>query len=283
VPENDEPYAHELRIASQAARSAGRLQMERYERLESIVHKSPYDVVTEVDDMSEEMIISAIRRVFPDDGFVAEESGRQHLRGPADANGGDGAFTGRGTGADGGQRLWIIDPLDGTVNYANGIPVFCVAIGLVEAGRPVVGVVYDPARDELFSAVAGCGARLDGRPISHQPKEKMSDAVMSLALPRRGWSTREQALRKRIRVARVMGSAALALAYVGNGRFDAFIQSGGLSLWDITAAGLIALEGGAVISTMSGGDWFDVAHVDKSIGLIAAPAIHHRTLLELLA
>jgi myo-inositol-1(or 4)-monophosphatase len=263
----DLAYDHELAVASTAARAAGDLQVERYERLERIVHKSTYDVVTEVDGMSEELIIGAVREQFPDDGFVAEESGRTHVRPPS----------------AGAQRMWIIDPLDGTVNYANGIPVFCVSIGLVDGGRPVVGVIYDPLRDELFSAVAGHGARLDGQPISQPMKEKMSDLVVSLALPRRGWARREQQVRKRIRVARVMGSAALALAYVGNGRFDAFIQSGGLSLWDVTAAGLIAVEGGATVSALDGQPWFDLARPQGSIGLVAASPAHHPALLELLA
>ena len=151
------------------------------------------------------------------------------------------------------------------------------------AGRPVLGVVYDPVRDELFSARAGHGARLDGVAIRQPAKERMQDLVVSLALPRRGWSRRERMVRRSIRVARVMGSAALALAYVGNGRFDAFIQSGGLSLWDICAAGLIAREGGASVTSLSGGPWFDLASADKSIGLLAAAPAHHHNLLEMLA
>jgi fructose-1,6-bisphosphatase/inositol monophosphatase family enzyme len=264
------PFAAELQLATSAARRAGRLQVERYERLESIVHKSAFDVVTEVDEMSEQMIISELRQAYPADGFLAEESGRTHIVPPA------------GDGGAAGQRMWVIDPLDGTVNYANGIPFFCVSIGLVVAGRPVVGVVYDPLRDDLFTAVVGGGAQLDGRPIASPAKEKLTDAVVSLALSRRGWSRREQAIRKSIRVARVMGSAALSLAYVANGRFDAFVQSGGLSLWDIAGAGVIAIEGGATISRLDGGDWFDLGHPDKSIGLLAAPPAHHQALLEML-
>jgi myo-inositol-1(or 4)-monophosphatase len=263
----------ELAIATDAARAAGRLQMERYERLERIVHKSPSDVVTEVDGMSEELIIGALRGTFPDDAFLAEESGRSHVVGAA-ADAGNGA-------APRAQRVWVIDPLDGTVNYANGIPVFCVSVGLVEDGRPVIGVIHDPVRDETFTASAGGGAFLDGQPIRHPAKEKMSDLVVSLALSRRGWAARERSVRRRIRVARVMGSAALALAYVGNGRFDAFVQSGGLSLWDICAAGLIAVEGGATVTTLNGGPWFDLAYADKSIGLVAAAPAHHATLLAL--
>jgi myo-inositol-1(or 4)-monophosphatase len=261
----------ELALAIEAARRAGRLQTERYERLERIIHKTDYDVVTEVDEMSEELIISTIRQAFPGDAFLAEESGRSHAIAPA-----------QDAAAAAAQRLWIVDPLDGTVNYANGIPIFCVSIGLVVDGRPVLGVVYDPLRDELFSAIAGRGARLDGVAIRHPAKDKMSDLVVSLALPRRGWSERERKIRKSIRVARVMGSAALALAYVGNARFDAFVQSGGLSLWDICAAGLIAAEGGARLTALDGGEWFDLAMSDKSIGLVAAAPTHHATLLEML-
>jgi myo-inositol-1(or 4)-monophosphatase len=270
-------YAAELATAVSAARQAGRLQVERYERLESIVHKSAFDVVTEVDEMSEQLIISALRRAYPDDGFVAEESGRTHIAAPA---AGELAQANGRTAAA--QRMWVIDPLDGTVNYANGLPFFCVSIALVAKGQPVVGVVYDPLRDDLFTAVAGQGALLDGQPITNPAKDKLTDTVVSLALSRRGWTKREQAIRKSIRVARVMGSAALSLAYVANGRFDAFVQSGGLSLWDIAAAGLIAIEGGAKVSTLEGGQWFELGHADKSIGLVAAAPAHHPALLDML-
>ena len=269
---NPERRDSELSIAIDAARRAGRLQMERYERLERIVHKSEHDVVTEVDEMSELLIISTIRQAFPHDGFLAEESGEIDAVPPEGESAVDTAE----------QRVWIIDPLDGTVNYANGIPVFCVSIGLVVNGRPVLGVIYDPVRDECFSAQAGLGARLDGSPIHHPAKEKLSDCVVSLALPRGGWTGRERKIRQRIRVSRVMGSAALALAYVANGRFDAFVQAGGLSLWDICAAGLIAYEGGAAVTTLDGKPWFDIKRASKSIGLVAAAPAHHRTLRELL-
>lgn len=246
--------------------------MEHYERLERIVHKTEHDIVTEVDELSEQLIISAIRDSFPGDGVLAEESG--HVDGVAPE--------GESEIDPSAQRVWIVDPLDGTINYANGIPIFCVSVGLTVGGRPVLGVVYDPVRDELFTAQAGRGARLDGSPIRHPAKDKLSDCVVSLALPRGGWSERERKIRRRIRVARVMGSAALALAYVSNGRFDAFVQPGGLSLWDICAAGLIAAEGGAVVTTLDGGAWFDLTRATRSIGLVAAAPNHHPTLLELL-
>lgn len=262
----------ELALAVEAARRAGRIQMERYERLERIVHKSEHDVVTEVDTLSEQLIVGAIHEAFPHDAVLAEESGKIDAVAPR----------GEDTVDPSAQRVWIVDPLDGTVNYANGIPVFCVSIGLVVGGRPVVGVVYDPTRDEMFTAQAGNGARLDGRQIGIPEKDKLSDCVVSLALPRRGWAQRERAVRSSIRVSRSMGSAALAIAYLGNGRFDAFVQSGGLSLWDICGAGLIAVEGGARLSTMDGGPWFEISRETKSIGLLGAAPAHHATLLEML-
>ena len=159
-----------LDVAVDAARRAGRIQMERYERLERIVHKSEHDVVTEVDALSESLIIDAIRHVFPADSFLAEESGHTT------------ASKGAGAQVAGqpGHHLWIIDPLDGTVNYANGIPVFCVSIALAIGGQPVLGVVHDPTRDEMFTALRGGGAHLDGVAIRHPAKEKLSDLVVSL-------------------------------------------------------------------------------------------------------
>ena len=255
----------ELALASDAARRAGRLQMERYERLERIVHKSEHDVVTEVDTLSEQLIINAIHESYPHDSILAEESGRTDVDGSV------------------GERVWVIDPLDGTVNYANGIPFFCVSVGLSVGGRPAIGAVYDPARDEMFTAQAGMGAHLDGMPIRHPGKEKLSDCVLALSLPRRGWARRRDRLGRAIRVSRNMGSAALQLAYLANGRFDAFVQAGGLSTWDICAAGLIATEAGAALTTLDGGPWFDISRTSRSISLLGAAPAHHATLLEMLA
>lgn len=261
----------ELQVAVDAARKAGELQMERYEKLERIIHKSEHDVVTEVDHLSEDLIIGAIRNAFPTDSFLAEESG--HHAGHASGGGSADKAVG---------RVWVIDPLDGTINYANGIPFFCCAIGLSIDGQAVLGVVYDPVRDELFSATAGAGATLDGQPVRLPVKERLVDCVASLSLPRRGWSKRDLSVRRSIRVSRSMGSAALALTYLANGRFDLFIQSGGMSAWDICAAGVIAAEGGARLTTLDGGPWFDINKPTKSIGLLGAAPVHHQTLLELL-
>lgn len=253
--------------------------MERYERLESIVHKSQKDVVTEVDHLSEEAILATIRAAFPRDSFLAEESGHS---GPLLESARTSSRPER-TQAQARSRTWVIDPLDGTVNYANGIPIFAVSIGLVIDAVPSLGVVLDPARDEIFTALAGGGARLDGRPIHHPAKALMSDAVVSLALPPRGFARREQRIRRAIRVPRSLGSATLALAYVANGRFDAFIQLRGLSNWDICAAGLIAAEAGVMVTASDGGPWFDMNRPTRSFGIVAAAPAHHATFLGMLS
>ena len=262
-----------LTVASDAARAAGRIQMERYERLERIVHKSERDVVTEADHLSEELIIAAIREAFTGDAFLAEESGRTDARPPAQPSIPASRLA---------DRLWVIDPLDGTVNYANGIPVFCVSIALVIDGRPSVGVIHDPSRGELFSAIVGRGAWLDGIEIRLPGKERLIDAVVSVSLPSRGFARRTARLRKAVRVTRDLGSAALELAYVANGRFDAFLQWGGLSAWDIAAAGLIAQEAGATVTAPDGGPWFDFGRGSKRMGIVAASPAHYATLIELL-
>ncbi len=264
----------DLAFALALAARAGEVLMDRYERLERIDHKSARDVVTEADHLSEALIIDAIRERHPGDAILAEESGEHR------AIAGEAPTSGRG-------RLWIIDPLDGTVNYANGIPFFCVSIGLVVAGRPAVGVVHDPTRGETFAATADGPAMVTaslGSPshaITASDKDKVSDFVVSLALSGRSAVGRSRAVRRVIRISRSMGSAALALSYVGNGRFDAFVQQGGLSAWDVAAAGLIAERGGATVTSMDGGPWFDLSRKPASIGVLAVPAAHHQTLLEL--
>ena len=261
-------FADELSFAEALAARAGELLMERYERVERVDYKSARDVVTEVDHLSEELIIAAIRARYPDDGILAEESG-EHV-----AVAGEAPSSGQG-------RTWIVDPVDGTINYANGIPFFCVSIGLAVDGRPAVGVVHDPSRHETYAATADGPATLEGRVVVASEKDKLSDFVVHLALGGRRLATRMRRTRKQIRVGRTMGSAALATAYVAGGRFDAFIQEGGLSNWDIAAAGLIAERSGARVTAMDEGPWFDIGRGMRSIGLIAAPPAHHAAILEL--
>ena len=269
-----DPLAAELAFATEIATRAGELQMARFERVEQIDYKSARDVVTEVDHLSEALILDAIRAAFPGDAILAEESGGHEERI------GHAPTSGRG-------RVWVVDPLDGTVNYANGIPFFCVAVALVVDGRPAVGVIRDPARDESFVATANSAATLLSaggarRQLGASTKDKLSDFVVSVSISGKDAITRSRNVRKAIRVPRSMGAAALALAYVAAGRFDAFVQEGGLSTWDIAAAGLIAERGGATVTNLTGGDWFDITAASRTIGVLAAPPAHHAALLELI-
>jgi myo-inositol-1(or 4)-monophosphatase len=262
-------WTDELAFATDVARRAGALLTDSYERLEQVDYKSKRDVVTNADYASERLVIDAIRERYPGDAILAEESG-EHAGVLRD----DGTHNG---------RLWVIDPLDGTVNYANGIPYYCVSIGLVVDDRPAVGVIFDPARGDLYDAVADGPARLDGHPITASAKETLSDYVISLAVIGTGGLSRERKIAPRIRIHRRMGSAALSLAYVANGRFDAFVQNGGLSPWDVAAAGLIAERSGAVVTSVTGGPWWTPKVRGARTSVVAAPAAQHGALLEMLA
>ena len=257
----------DLAFAVELADRAGALLMDSFGKVQRIDRKSARDVVTDVDFTSEALIIDAIRERFPDDAILAEESGA-HAGAREEREGANG-------------RVWLIDPLDGTVNYANGIPFFCVSIGLATDGQPSAGVVLDPARGDRYTATRGGPARLNGERVRASDKEAIADFVISLTVIGRGAMTRERAIGREVRIPRRMGSAALALAYVGSGRFDAFVQSGGLSLWDVAAAGLIAERGGAAVSDIKGGPWFDLRRAGRRTSVIAAPAAHHPRLLEL--
>ena len=271
-------WGAELDFAVTTAAEAGAVLMDRYERLERIAHKSARDVVTEADHLSEELVIGAIRRRFPGDAILAEESGAH--RGRAGRHGVTGDNPSAEIAVPNG-RTWVIDPLDGTVNYANGLPVFCVSIGFVVDGRPTAGAVLDPTRHEMFAATSDGPATLNGRPIQASTKDELSDYVISLALSGRSVPSRGRAIRKVVRVSRSMGSAALALAYVGNGRFDAFVQETSLSAWDIAAAGLIALRAGAVVTAFDGSDWYDPSRTSRAASIVAAPAAFHSRLRSL--
>jgi myo-inositol-1(or 4)-monophosphatase len=254
-----DPYAIELSAAIEIAERAGRLIVERADRIEQIDYKDARDVVTDVDRRSEELILGELRRRFPGDAQLAEESG---ARGSA-------------------PRTWVVDPLDGTVNYANRIPIYCVSIALVEGDRPVLGVVHDPVRGETFSATTDSPARLNGRPVEASSKPRLADFVIALTLDRVRAASRSPALSEAIRVQRRLGSSALALAWVGCGRFDAFIQTENLSAWDVAAAGLIAERGGAQVRRLDGGPYLDPALGPGRYGVIAAPEAHFEELRRL--
>jgi myo-inositol-1(or 4)-monophosphatase len=261
-------WADELAFATDLAHEAGAILTASYERLDRIDYKSKRDVVTNADYASERLVIDAIKARYPGDAILAEESG-EHAGVLRD----DGSHNG---------RTWVIDPLDGTVNYANGIPVYCVSIGLVVDDRPTVGVILDPARADLYSATVDGRATLDGEAVTASAKESLSDYVVSLAVIGRGGLARERKIAPLIRIHRRMGSAALALAYVANGRFDAFVQNGGLSPWDVAAAGLIAEQSGATVTDVTGGPWWNPRLVGPRTSVVAAPPAQHGAILELL-
>ena len=258
-------WTDELGFAIETARRAGEIIQAGYGNLERIEHKSRRDVVTEIDVRSEELIMSAVRERYPRDGILAEESGSH-----------------AGTKATRG-RTWVIDPLDGTVNYANGIPFYCVSIGLVALGKPVVGAVLDPARDDLYAATADGPAMLNGAEVTVSTKDALGDFVVAMAIIGRGGIWRERRIARNIRISRRMGSAALGLAYVASGRFDAMVQNGGLSAWDVTAAGLIVERAGGTVSALFGGPWLDLGVKSGTVTVVAAPQPHHAKLLELIA
>lgn len=258
-------FGPELALAIDLAHRAGRIQMERYEHLEQIQAKGPRDIVTEVDHLCEDLVMRAVRQRYPNDHFYAEEIGEVAAAGEVKSG-----------------RTWIVDPLDGTINYANGIPFFCVSIALAAEGRPVLGVVHDPSRDETFAAAIDGPSLRNGEPIRVGDKELLEDLVVTLAVGGRGTVRKRRDALRSIRAHRSMGSAALTLAYVACGRFDVYAQSAGLSAWDVAAAGLIAERAGAAVSSLDGKPWFDLAYPAKKWSCLAASQRHHATMLALL-
>jgi myo-inositol-1(or 4)-monophosphatase len=258
-------FGPELGLAIDLAHQAGRIQMERYERLEDIRAKGPRDVVTEVDHLCEGLVMRAVQERYPDDAFYAEEIGEVAAAGQA-----------------GSGRVWIVDPLDGTVNYANGIPFFCVSIALVADGTPVAGVVHDPARGETFTGTIDGPPLRNGQPIRVGDKELLEDLVVTLAVGGRGTVRKRRAAMKSIRAHRSMGSSALTLSYVACGRFDVYAQGAGLSAWDVAAAGLIAERAGATVTNLAGEPWFDLSYPARKWSCLAASPRHHATMLAML-
>lgn len=258
-------YGAELELAIDLAHRAGRIQMERYEHLEDIQAKGPRDVVTEVDHLCEGLVMRAVQERYPDDAFYAEEIGEVAA-----------------TGAGESGRVWIVDPLDGTVNYANGIPFFCISIALAAEGRPVIAVVYDPTRDETFTGAIDGPSLRNGEPIHVADKELLEDLVVTLAVGGRGMVRKRHAAMRAIRAHRSMGSAAMTLAYVACGRFDVYAQGAGLSAWDVAAAGLMAERAGATVTTLDGKPWFDLSYPAKRWSCLAASPRNHAAIMEML-
>lgn len=199
--------------------------------------KDAFNIVTEVDRKTEEIIIKILKKHFPGDSFLSEEAGNEE-------------------GASG--RKWVIDPLDGTTNYAHGFPVYAISIALEENGKPLFGAVFDPERDELFTAERGRGARLNGKPIKVSETTKLEKSLLAT-----GFSYKLRELKDNniahfedflfaSQAVRRPGSASLDLCYVACGRFDGFWELE-LNPWDTAAGWLIVKEAGGEVTTFNGG------------------------------
>ena len=228
-----------LNIAVRAARNAGDIIVRHSSRIDelTIASKERNDFVSEVDRRAEDEIIAIIHKAYPDHGILAEESGRH---GKSD------------------DFLWIIDPLDGTTNFLHGFPQFSVSIALQHKGRLEQAVIYDPMRQELFTASRGSGAFLDNRRIRVSKQTSLSGALLGTGFPYKdqthlaAYLEMFKALIADSAGIRRPGSAALDLAYVAAGRFDGFWEIG-LNPWDMAAGILLIREAGGLVSDFLGG------------------------------
>ena len=244
------------------ARGAGLILREGYNKEHQVSYKGVIDLVTEIDHASEAYLINEVQTHFPDSHILAEESG--------ETKGGN-------------EGIWYIDPLDGTVNYAHHIPVFCVSIAYAFKGIVALGAVYDPLRDEMFSAERGKGAYLNGKPIHASVTTELQKSLLVTGFPYDTWNTEKdnfknfEKLAKMTQGVRRLGSAALDGCYVAAGRFDGFWELT-LKPWDIAAAGLIAEEAGARVTATDGKP--DYISAPQSI-LAAAPGIYEKLMEQL--
>jgi myo-inositol-1(or 4)-monophosphatase len=223
------------RIGISAAYKGGQVIRGCYGRLTQISRKGAIDLVTEADVNSEKIIIETIRSIFPDHAILAEESGR----------------------ISGQERFqWVIDPLDGTINFVHQVGIFCVSIAFMLDGEPTVGVVLNPLTGELFTAVAGKGAELNGRPIRVSDADVLLGSLLVTGFPYDHHTifddvmTRIANCLKASRGLRRLGSAALDLCFVACGRFDGFWEQN-LKPWDTAAGVIIAREAGASVTDFS--------------------------------
>jgi myo-inositol-1(or 4)-monophosphatase len=250
--------AHELddvlALALRLAREAGAIQKSRYETGFRIDTKSrPVDLVTEVDHACEAHLVVSLLRERPHDAVLAEE--------------------GRGTDVPGAAFRWVIDPLDGTTNFAHGYPRFAVSIGVERAGEPAVGVVYDPLLDECYHAVSGGGAFRNGQRIRVSPETAFDRALLATGF---AYDKREnddnlsefRAVLKTARELRRDGSASLDLCYVACGRLDGYWEHK-LKAWDVAAGGLIVREAGGRVTDRRGGPaWRSGAEIVATNGVL---------------
>ena len=253
-----------LNFAIETARDAGRILMEKFGRKIEITMKGEINLVTEADLASEALIIERIKSYYPKHSILAEESGE------AVVIGGDSTWK------------WIIDPLDGTTNFAHGYPCFCVTLALEHNGEIVIGVTYDPTRNELFAAERGKGATLDGKPIRVSQTEELGSSLIVTGFPydikqRDNFARHLTDMLLQSRGVRRDGSAAIDMAYVACGRFDGFWEEG-LNPWDVAAGVLLIEEAGGQVSYYDGSK-FSIyeAPICASNGLI------HSQMLSILA
>lgn len=225
-----------LTFAGMVAREAGGILRNGFSKVRHVKMKGKIDPVTEYDIRSENLIKAAIQETYPDHEILAEESGMGQTRSP---------------------YRWVIDPLDGTVNYAHHLPVYCVSVGLEYKGRCAVGVVYDPERDELFSAGRSLGASLNGKKITVSSTSKLDSALLATGFAYDVRTARRNNLGlfarmvKNAQAVRRLGSAALDVCWTACGRFDGFWELG-LHPWDTAAALVILEEAGGKVTRMNG-------------------------------
>lgn len=245
-----------LNTAVSAARKAGDIAIRYLPRLHEleIRNKGRNEFVTQVDRTAEAAIIDAIRQRYPHHGIMAEESGHH----PGD------------------EFVWIVDPLDGTTNFIHGFPVFSVSIALQVRNQLEVGVVYDPCRQELFTAMRGKGAQVDGHRVRVSNLTELEGALIGTGFPYRSnveWLDQYLAMLKAVMNqtagVRRPGSAALDLCYVAAGRLDGFWEFG-LSVWDTAAGTLMIREAGGIVSELTG----ERDHLETGNVLAGAPKIH---------
>jgi len=230
-----------LNVAIKAARAAGNLINRAALDIESVrvSAKQTNDYVTEVDQAAEQAIIATLHEAYPDHGLWAEESGRREGKGR------DRAF------------VWIIDPLDGTTNFIHGFPVYCVSIALQVHGKLEQAVIYDPTRNDLFTATRGRGAYLNERRIRVAKRTQLSECLVSTGFPFRPGDSMQHFMQMlgevmpKVRGVRRPGSAALDLAYVAAGFADGFFETG-LSPWDVAAGALLVTEAGGLVGNFTG-------------------------------
>lgn len=225
-----------LESAIEMAKGAGKIQLRyfRSRNLESITKLNAFDVVTIADKESERFIKTYIQEHFPEHGIISEESGADHSER---------------------DWRWVVDPLDGTTNFNNGLPVFSVSIALEYKGEAVIGVVFAPYLGELFHAVRGRGAYLNGKPIRCSDKSELDSAVVATGMPYDRAVNPDNNLKEiervvcRVRGTRRLGSAAIDLCYTAAGFYDAYWELN-LNRWDVAAGMLVAKEAGAIVESI---------------------------------